>query len=209
MLLIVHLRVLGREALLLCVEPGRLLLGLRLRRLCLPYPDPDHNNPADDGPPLAALRAVIQVESSGNPNAMQVDFPEVLLQRWKLPDGTLRLKRQPTNQREALDWLVYFQSYDIFVDVGLMQVSTAEAKRRGISPESLLEPCTNLRVGWQILEDDYRIERQIHGPGQEAFRHAISRYNTGDAQRGIANGYLARVLAAVQGLRAGSRTTSR
>jgi len=159
--------------------------------------------------PLTTLRAVIQVESSGNPNAMQVDFPKVLLHRWKLPEGTLRLKRQPTNQREALDWLAYFQSYDIFVDVGLMQVSTAEAKRRGISPESLLEPCTNLRVGWQILEDDYRIERQIHGPGQEALRHAISRYNTGDTQRGIANGYLARVLAAVEGLRAGSRTTSR
>src|ERR1700760_4353542 len=152
--------------------------------------------------PLATLRAVIQVESNGNPNAMQVDFPKVLLQRWKLPEGTIRLKRQPTNQREALDWLVYFQSYDIFVDVGLMQVSTAEAKRRGISPESLLEPCTNLRVGWQILEDAYEIEKKTYGPGQEALQHAISRYNTGDPQQGIANGYLARVFAAVRRLQA-------
>jgi type IV secretion system protein VirB1 len=65
----------------------------------------------------------------------------------------LRLKRQPINQREALNWQAFFQSYDIFVDLGLMQVSTAEAKRRGISPESPLDPYTNLRIGWQILED--------------------------------------------------------
>jgi type IV secretion system protein VirB1 len=152
--------------------------------------------------PLNTLRAVVQVESGGNPNAMQIDFPKGLLKRWRLTEGTLRLKRQPTNQREALDWLAYLQSYDIFVDLGLMQVSTAEAKRRGISPESLLEPCTNLRVGWQILEDAYQIEKKTYGPGQGALQHAISRYNTGDPRQGITNGYLARVFAAVRRLQA-------
>jgi len=160
----------------------------RLQSTCLPTA------------PLSTLRAVVQVESGGNPNAMQIDFPKRLLKRWRLSEGTLRLKRQPTNQREALDWLAYFQNYDIFVDLGLMQISTAEAERRGISPESLLEPCTNLRVGWQILEDAYQIEKKTYGPGQEALEHAISRYNTGDPQRGIANGYLARVFAAVRRL---------
>jgi type IV secretion system protein VirB1 len=162
----------------------------RLQSTCLPTA------------PLSTLRAVIQVESRGNPNAMQIDFPKGLLKRWRLAEGTLRLKRQPTNQREALDWLAYFQSYDIFVDLGLMQVSTAEAKRRGISPESLLEPCTNLRIGWQTLEDAYQIEKKTYGPGQEALQHAISRYNTGDPRQGIANGYLARVFAAVRRLQA-------
>ena len=159
--------------------------------------------------PLNTLRAIVQVESSGNPNAMQIDFPKALLKRWGLAEGTLRLKRQPINQREALNWLAYFQSYDLFVDLGLMQVSTSEARRRGISPESLLEPCTNLRVGWQILEDDYRIEKQTYGPGQQALQHAISRYNTGDTQRGITNGYLGRVLAAVRKLPAEPSTVKR
>ena len=163
---------------------------IRLQSTCLPTA------------PLSTLRAVIQVESRGNPNAMQIDFPKGLLKRWRLPEGTLSLKRQPTNEREALDWLAYFQSYDIFGDLGLMQVSTAEAKRRGISPESLLEPCTNLRVGWQILENAYQIEKKTYGPGQEALQHAISRYNTGDPQQGITNGYLARVLAAARRLQA-------
>ena len=162
----------------------------RLQSTCLP------------GAPLSTLRGVIEAESSGNPNAMQIDFPMALLKRWNLPQGTLRLTRQPTDQREALDWLAYFQSYDIFVDLGLMQVSTAEAKRRGISPASLLEPCTNLQVGWQILEDAYQIEKKTYGPGQGALQHAISRYNTGDPRQGITNGYLARVFAAVRRLQA-------
>jgi type IV secretion system protein VirB1 len=83
-----------------------------------------------------------------------------------------------------------------------MQVSTAEAQRRGIMPESLprllFDPCFNLQVGWQILQDGYNIETKTYGPGQEALQHAISRYNTGDTQRGIDNGYLARVMAALK-----------
>jgi type IV secretion system protein VirB1 len=152
--------------------------------------------------PLATLNAIIRVESGGNPNAMQIDFPKAILKRWHLPQGTLRLKRQPATQREALEWLDYFERRGIFVDVGLMQVSTAEAKRRGIPVESLprliSDPCFNLRFGWQILDSAYQLEVQTYGPGQEALQHAISRYNTGDTQRGIDNGYLARVVAALK-----------
>ena len=95
---------------------------MALRSRCLP------------GAPLTTLRAIVQAESNGNPNAMQIDFPKALLRQWHLPNGTLRLKRQPSTQREALDWLAYFQRYAIFVDLGLMQVSTAEAQRRGLPP---------------------------------------------------------------------------
>ena len=155
--------------------------------------------------PLSTLNAIIRVESSGNPNAMQIDFPRALLKQWHLPEGTLRLKRQPVTQREALDWLGYFERHGIFVDLGLMQVSTAEAQRRGLSVESLLDPCFNLRAGWQILDSAYQLEVKAYGPGQEALRHAISRYNTGDTRRGIDNGYLGRVIAA---LRQSPATTS-
>ena len=148
--------------------------------------------------PLTTLSAIIRVESGGNPNAMQIDFPRALLKQWHLPEGTLRLKRQPATKREALEWLDYFERHGIFVDLGLMQVSTAEAQRRGLPAESLLDPCFNLRAGWQILDSAYQLEVKTYGPGQEALRHAISRYNTGDTQRGIDNGYLARVIAALR-----------
>jgi type IV secretion system protein VirB1 len=159
--------------------------------------------------PASTLGAIVGAESSGNPNAMQIDFPKSLLRRWRLPNGTVVLHRQPSSQREALDWLAYLQRFGIFVDLGLMQVSTAEAQRRGIPAESILEPCTNLRVGWEILEEDYRIEMKTYGPGQDALRHAISRYNTGDSNRGIDNGYLARVLAARRALDSTSASTAK
>ena len=152
--------------------------------------------------PLTTLSAIISVESGGNPNAMQIDFPRAVLKQWHLPEGTLRLKRQPATQREALEWLDYFERRGIFVDLGLMQVSTAEARHRGIMAESLprllFDPCFNLKVGWQILQDGYNIETKTYGVGQDALQHAISRYNTGDTQRGIDNGYLARVMAALK-----------
>jgi type IV secretion system protein VirB1 len=155
--------------------------------------------------PLNTLNAIILVESGGNPNAMQIDFPRALLKRWHLQEGTLRLERQPATEREALEWLEYFERRNISVDLGLMQVSTAEAHRRGLPPESLLDPCFNLRAGWQILDSAYQLETKTYGPGQEALQHAISRYNTGVTQRGIDNGYLARVMAA---LKQGPATTS-
>jgi hypothetical protein len=155
--------------------------------------------------PLNTLNAIILVESGGNPNAMQIDFPRALLKRWHLQEGTLRLERQPATEREALEWLEYFERRNISVDLGLMQVSTAEAHRRGLPPESLLDPCFNLRAGWQILDSAYQLETKTYGAGQEALQHAISRYNTGDTQRGIDNGYLARVMAA---LKQGPATTS-
>ena len=147
--------------------------------------------------PLSTLNAIVRVESGGNPNAMQIDFPKTLLKRWHLPAGTIALKRQPANAQEALTWLRYFESYGIYVDLGLMQVSSYEAKRRKIVPESLLDPCTNMRIGWQILEDAYRIEVATYGPGQTALQHAMSRYNTGDTARGFDNGYVQRVLVAL------------
>lgn len=148
--------------------------------------------------PFTTLSAIVQAESGGNPNAMQIDFPMALLKRWHLPQGTLQLKRQPATQREALAWLAYFERHGIYVDLGLMQVSTAEAQRRGFPVESLLEPCLNLRAGWQILQDAYQLEMKTYGPGQVALKHAISRYNTGDSQRGLDNGYLARVMTALK-----------
>ena len=151
--------------------------------------------------PLSTLAAIISAESGGNPYAIQIDFPNALLRRWRLPPGTLRLQRQPNNAQEASEWIDYLNARRISVDAGLMQVSTDEAVRRHISPAVLLDPCTNVRTGWSILEDDYKIEVNRFGPGQVALEHALSRYNTGDTNRGIENGYLARVTAALRRLR--------
>jgi type IV secretion system protein VirB1 len=150
---------------------------------------------------LTTLAAIISTESGGNPNAIQIDFPKSLLRRWGLSPGRLRFQRQPIDANEAGEWIAYLNAHRISVDVGLMQVSTDEAVRRRIAPEALLDPCTNIRTGWSILEHDYKIEVNRFGPGQVALQHALSRYNTGDTNKGIDNGYLARVIAALRRLR--------
>ena len=150
--------------------------------------------------PMTTLAAIVHTESGANPYALAIDFPQALLRQWKLPPGTLSLARQPHNHEEALDWIAYLERFGVSVDIGLMQVSTAEARRRGVNRWTLVDPCTNLKVGWSILEDFYQIEARRYGPGQTALAHSISRYNTGDTQRGISNGYLGRVLAALRSL---------
>jgi type IV secretion system protein VirB1 len=150
--------------------------------------------------PLGTLSAIVSAESGGNPVALQLDFPGRLLRRWQLPPGTLRLMRQPSNGKEALEWIDYLNAWHVSVDVGLMQVSTHEAERRHIPTAALLDPCTNVRTGWAILSDDYQLEVRTYGPGRVALQHALSRYNTGDTNRGIDNGYLARVIAALNRL---------
>jgi type IV secretion system protein VirB1 len=148
--------------------------------------------------PLTTLAAIISAESSENPSAIQIDFPKALLRQWRLPAGTLRLQRQPKNAEEAGQWIAYLNERHFSIDVGLMQVSTDEAMQRHISPAALLDPCINVRTGWSILQDDYQIEVNRSGPGQFALQHALSRYNTGDTNRGIDNGYLARVMSALR-----------
>jgi hypothetical protein len=150
--------------------------------------------------PIATLAAIVLTESGGNLYALQIDFPNALLRRWHMRPGTLRLARQPKDSAEALAWMQYLSSLDIFTDIGLMQVSTAEAQRRKIEPLTLFDPCTNLRIGWQILQEDYAIEVKHYGSGQAALAHAISRYNTGTSDGGIDNGYYARVQRALAGL---------
>ena len=46
-----------------------------------------------------------------------------------------------------------------------------------------------------MLRDGYERGAARHGPGQPALRVALSYYNTGHAERGFANGYVARVTA--------------
>jgi type IV secretion system protein VirB1 len=76
------------------------------------------------------------------------------------------------------------------VDLGLGQINSRNLARLGLRLADAFDPCRNLAASAQVLQDGYQ-----PAPGGEAaaLRAALSRYNTGDPQRGIANGYVARV----------------
>lgn len=69
------------------------------------------------------------------------------------------------------------------VDVGLMQINSANFQQLGLSIDDAFEACHSIAAGARVLKDGYR----------QALREAFSRYNTGSPVRGFANGYVHRV----------------
>ena len=63
------------------------------------------------------------------------------------------------------------------IDLGLMQINSRNLGWLGLSVEEAFDPCRNIAAGARVLT-------------------SFSGYNTGHPNRGFANGYVARVLAA-------------
>jgi type IV secretion system protein VirB1 len=78
------------------------------------------------------------------------------------------------------------------VDVGIMQINSANFASLGLTLEAAFDPCKSVAAAAVILAGDYA-GGDTHEGQQAALRVAISRYNTGDAQRGFANGYVHKV----------------
>lgn len=78
------------------------------------------------------------------------------------------------------------------VDMGYMQVNSTTASALGYSVEQMFDPCTNLKAGAEVLKKGYEQASSSQGGGQRALQTALSLYNTGDPERGFANGYVAR-----------------
>ncbi|HJU19337.1 MAG TPA: lytic transglycosylase domain-containing protein [Stellaceae bacterium] len=126
----------------------------------------------------ATLEAVIAVESRGDPLALHVDG--------------LRRQPHPADAAEAARIAGAYIRAGYTVDIGLMQVNSANLPVLGISVSQVLEPCTNIRAGGTILTADYATAAQRWGEGQAALQHALSAYNAGNFYRGFRNGYVAR-----------------
>jgi len=78
------------------------------------------------------------------------------------------------------------------VDLGYMQVNSRNLASLGYTVEQMFDPCTNIHAGAIILAADYAAAVAQQGEGQAALRTALSLYNTGDYERGFANGYVAK-----------------
>ena len=125
------------------------------------------------------VKAIIQVESAGNPYAIGVNF------------GGSNNKR-PTNAIEAGQIARKLIAKGKNIDMGLMQINSVSMRRFGLSPEAMFDPCTNIRVGTKILSINYSQAVEIYGPGENALRAALSAYNTGNMVKGFRNGYVAK-----------------
>lgn len=79
------------------------------------------------------------------------------------------------------------------LDLGLMQINSANLRGLGLSVEDAFQPCPSLRAGAKVLIDGWRAPAPGQDP-QPALVRALSHYNTGTPDRGVRNGYVDRVM---------------
>ena len=120
---------------------------------------------------------VIAIELGGNPLAVHVN---------KLAGP----QPHPATHQEAAAVARRFLAAGYSVDLGLVQLNSANLSRFGLTIEDALDPCQNVAAGGQVLSGFYGKAVQQFGEGQPALMAALSGYNTGSFQRGFENGYV-------------------
>jgi type IV secretion system protein VirB1 len=124
--------------------------------------------------PAKTLEAVARTESGLDP--------------WALHDNTTGVSEVPASQDQAQADAAAWISRGDSVDVGLMQINSANFGALGLSAGAALDPCASLAGGAAVLQAAYgggttTAEQQV------ALLMALSRYNTGSPLKGIMNGY--------------------
>jgi type IV secretion system protein VirB1 len=125
------------------------------------------------------LEAIIQVESGGDPLALNVN-------------RLVGPQPHPATLADAVTLARGYIARGYSVDLGLMQVNSRNLAALGTTIEQVLDPCTNISSGAAILAANYAEAVQSRGEGQGALQAALSAYNTGNFYRGFANGYVAK-----------------
>jgi type IV secretion system protein VirB1 len=115
------------------------------------------------------IRAVVAYESSSHPYA--------------IGDNTIRHAYYPSQYDEAVRLATALVERDHDIDIGYMQLNIETIRSAGLDIASALEPCTNLRLGADILRHDYARAVRRWGPGQPALARALSAYNSGGYDR--------------------------
>ncbi len=131
------------------------------------------------GVPVWVLRGVARTESDFHP--------------WMLHDNSTHASASPVSlaaaEAQAATWMARGHS----VDLGLMQINSANLPALGMTIGEALDPCASLAGGAAVL-------RAAYGTGpvptrqQAALLMALSIYNTGSPLKGIMNGYARRVM---------------
>ncbi len=141
---------------------------------------------------VATLGAVAKVES---------DF-----EAWALHDNTTGQSEDAASLTQAETDAGQWISRGDSVDVGLMQINSANFSALGLTVESALDPCASLAAGAAILRAAYG-GGETPAEQQVALLIALSRYNTGSPLRGIMNGYAHAVMTSLASAGGQNRST--
>lgn len=113
-------------------------------------------------------------------------------------DNTTGRTYKPASTAEAIATATELVVVDRHsVDLGLMQVNSANLPGLGLSITDAFDACHNLAAGARVLAAAY-VPPAGGEDTQPALHQALSRYNTGDPVKGVANGYVAKVQASAE-----------
>ena len=136
------------------------------------------------------LRALIDVESAGNPYAVSINYPAALNDLGvESPDFD-----QPHSVLEALQLTQSLTRQGFSTSVGLAQINTEHLARLNLRLADLFNPCVNLAVAQRVLLDCD--SSQGHGTARGArarLERTLSCYNAGNFATGVTNYYASRV----------------
>lgn len=123
------------------------------------------------------MDAIVRVESGGDALALNVNH-------------LAGPQPHAATVQEAAVIIRRYMAAGYTVDIGYSQLDSANLARLGYTVEDALDDCKNIAGGGAILSGFYGKAVQQFGEGQRALMAALSGYNTGDPQRGFANGYV-------------------
>jgi type IV secretion system protein VirB1 len=130
---------------------------------------------------LRTLRAVAAVESHFEP--------------WAVRDNTTHETWTPPSKAAAAILADERLKKGHSVDLGLMQINSANLASLGMGASDALDPCRSLNAAQHILLAGFAAGSS-EAERQAAILITLSRYNTGRPLSGIANGYVNRVITA-------------
>jgi type IV secretion system protein VirB1 len=131
----------------------------------------------------ATLLPVAHVESGFDPLAIGVN-------------GRRPSQIHPSSKAEAVETATRLIAHSADIDLGLGQINSRNLAPLGLSVADAFDPCRNLAASARMIQANYDHAGPQPGAEQAALRTSLSLYNTGDAQRGFRNGYVAKVTAA-------------
>jgi len=126
------------------------------------------------------LQAIVKTESNYQPLRIGVN-------------GGSRLERQPVNREEAIVTAQWLLDKGYNIDLGLGQVNSSNLNRVGLTVQDAFDPCKNIKAAGTIFYRSYQAALMQY-PEDQAFKAALSAYNTGNFWQGFANGYVQKVL---------------
>ncbi len=137
------------------------------------------------------VEAISKQESAFYPYALSINYPKTEAKGMGYAHAEYQLARQPKSEKEAIAWMKWFLSHGHSVSIGLMQVSTQQARQLGIKdPAALFEPCLNMAAGAVILQESYRGQ----SPTLSGLASTFALYNSGSQTLGRENGYASGVI---------------